>query len=49
MRHHQWVSDVHQAHPGPGPIATLGWTQFTIVAVIIAAVLLLAGAVIWPW
>ncbi|MBI2223278.1 MAG: hypothetical protein HYU53_18975 [Acidobacteria bacterium] len=49
MRHHQFVSDTRHAHSGPGPIATLGWTEFAIAAAIIAAVLLLAGIVIFPW
>jgi hypothetical protein len=48
MKHHQFVSDA-RPHATLRPIATLGWTQFTIVAVVIAAVLLIAAALIWPW
>jgi len=46
MRHHAQVSE--HRHILPAPIATLGWTQFTIILIVIAAVLLLTGAVVWP-
>lgn len=47
MRHHQWVSI--RRHPTLAPVTTLGWTQFTIVLIVIAAVLLLTGALVWPY
>jgi hypothetical protein len=46
MRHHQWVSE--HRHAAPAPVVTLGWTQFTLILIIIAAVLLLTGAVVLP-
>jgi hypothetical protein len=47
MRHHQWVS-IHRP-AALAPMTTLGWTQFTIILIVIAAVLLLTGAVVWPY
>ncbi len=49
MRHHHFVSDIRHASPEQKPLATLGWTQFVIVAVVIVAVLLLTGVAVWPW
>lgn len=48
MRHHQWAADIRHASSAPKPLATLGWTQFVIVAIVIVAVLLLTGVVLWP-
>ncbi len=48
MKHHEFVSGI-RPRVGMRPIATLGWTQFAIVAVVIAAVLLLTGVAILPW
>lgn len=48
MRHHQWVSDLRHAPTQPRPLATLGWTQFVIVGIVIVAVLVLTGALILP-
>ena len=48
MKHHEFVSGI-RPRVGLRPIATLGWTQFAIVAVVIAAVLLLTGVAILPW
>lgn len=42
-----------QAAPGtpgaPGRVTTLGWSQFVVVAVVIFAMLLLVGLVLWAW
>lgn len=46
MRHHQWAADIRHATSPQKPIATLGWTQFVIVAIVIVAVLVLTGAML---
>lgn len=46
MRHHVWVSE--RRHPLTPPF-TLGWTQFAIILIVIAAVLLLTGALVLPF
>jgi hypothetical protein len=47
MRHHAWVSE--HRHAIPKPPLTLGWTQFALILIVIAAVLLLTGAVVLPF
>lgn len=47
MRHHAWVSEHRHAEPA-SPV-TLGWMQFTFILIVIAAVLLLTGAVVLPF
>lgn len=43
MRHHAWVSE--RRHEPSAPV-TIGWTQFTLILIVIAAVILLTGAVV---
>jgi hypothetical protein len=47
MRHHAWVSE--RRHTESAPPVTLGWMQFTLILIVIAAVLLLTGAVVMPF
>lgn len=47
MRHHAWVSE--RRHPLLAPPFTLGWTQFGIILLVIAAVIVLTGVVVLPF
>lgn len=47
MRHHAFVSEHRHAEP-VRPV-TLGWMQFTLILIVIAAVLLLTGAILQPF
>lgn len=47
MRHHAFVSE-HRHVKAARPV-TLGWMQFTLILIVIAAVLLLTGATLQPF